>query len=540
MDFRKGLSLPALLIPVSPTHARSFRLPVKCPFPTNHKDCAMHRKLTRSVSSTLLLLLFALTATAQQRTVAGRITDQTTGQPLPGVNVSVKGGTTTVVTDATGNYSITVPSNQAVLLFSYVGYGTQEIPVGSNTTLSPTLSSSQRSMDEVVVIGYGTVRRRDLTGAVSSIKNEDIVRTPTFNAVEAVQGRLTGVDVTRASGAAGSGANIRIRGNRSISGSNAPLVIIDGFQGGSISDLNPNDIETIDVLKDASSTAIYGAQGANGVIIVTTKKGTAGRTQVSYDGFYGVNGYTSFPRPRLRDDFVQLRREAFRTTGQWSSPADDAKLFPVADEWRAVQAGQWVDWFDLLNRNGQQQSHTVSVRSGSEKTKSLLSLGYFREEGMLRRNDFTRYNARFNVDHNLFPWLKTGLLSQVTYTNLNSRTDPLSATLSIVPLGVPYDSAGNINAYPLNNNQAILSPLTDERGEAIAKDNTSRTNIMANVYVEVAPIKDLTFRSNFGTTLNFNRRGVFNERTSLAQRNNLVNFSSLNATFGRYFNWTTS
>src|SRR5215207_2377079 len=200
----------------------------------------MCRKLKTSLLLTMLTLM-CLTAMSQSRTITGRIIDQTTNQPIAGVNVSVKGGTTTVVTDASGNYSITVPSAQSTLVFSYVGYGTQEIPVGTNTTLSPVLSSTQRSMDEVVVIGYGTVRRRDLTGAVSSIKNEDIVRTPTFNATEALQGRIAGADITRSSGAAGAGVNIRIRGNRSFGGDrsrpeeadrfNNPLVIIDGFQG---------------------------------------------------------------------------------------------------------------------------------------------------------------------------------------------------------------------------------------------------------------------------------------------------------------------
>ena len=507
----------------------------------------MNRKLLNTLFLSLLSLLTYVSSLAQSRTVNGRIIDQTTNQPIQGANVSVKGTTTTVITGADGRYSITVPSNNSVLVFSYVGYGTQEIPVGTSASVSPTLSSTQRSMDEVVVIGYGTVRRRDLTGAVSSIKNEEIVRTPTFNATEALQGRIAGADITRSSGAAGAGVNIRIRGNRSFGGDrsrpeeadrfNNPLVIIDGFQGGNLSDLNPNDIESIDVLKDASSTAIYGAQGANGVIIVTTKRGIAGKTTVTYDGFYGVNGYTSFPKPRLGESYIQLRREAFRTVGQWSSPADDPKLFTNADELRAVQAGQWVDWFDLLNQNGTQQSHTVSIRSGSERTKSLLSLGYFREEGMLRRNDFTRYNVRFNLDHNLFRWMKAGLLSQVTYSKLNRRQDPLSVAYSTAPLGVPYDADGNINLYPLPGNTSVISPLTDERGELIAQDNTHRANIIANGYLEINPIRDLTIRSNIGTTLNFSRRGVFNEATSLAQRNTAINTARVENGLGRFFNW---
>ncbi len=165
--------------------------------------------------------------------------------------------------------------------------------------INVSLVPGTNKLDEVVVIGYGAIKRRDLTGSVATIKGDELVQTPTHNAVEAMQGRVPGLDITRSSGVAGAGANIRVRGNRSINGNNNPLYIIDGFQGGNISDLNPNDIESIDVLKDASSTAIYGSQGANGVIIVTTKKGVDGKTKVSYDAYYGINGYTSFPRTRL-------------------------------------------------------------------------------------------------------------------------------------------------------------------------------------------------------------------------------------------------
>ncbi len=484
----------------------------------------------------LLMLCTALTY-GQSKTVTGNIVDQNTHQPMAGVSVNVRGTDRSTLSAANGTFSISVPSTESVLVFSYVGYTPQEIRVGTLTNLSVNLVPGANKLDEVVVIGYGAVRRRDLTGAVSTIKAAEIVQTPTFNAVEAMQGRVSGVDITRSSGVAGAGANISVRGNRSINGSNSPLFVIDGFQGGNISDLNPNDIESIEVLKDASSTAIYGAQGANGVIIVTTKKGTTGRTVLSYDAFYGVNGYTSFPQTRLGESYIQLRREAYRTAGQWNSPADDPALFPNAGEYAAVQAGQWVDWFDLLNQNGTQQSHTVSLRSGSEKTKSFLSLGYYKEEGMLRRNDFKRFNVRFNIDHNVFSWVKAGILSQVIYTDLNSRVDPLSVALSTVPLGTPYDSAGNIKVYPVAGNTNTLSPLTDERGPLVAKNNSLRTNVMANAYVELTPLRGLTVRSNLGTTLNFSRQGIFNAATALAQRNNPINVASGNSSFGRYFNW---
>lgn len=431
-----------------------------------------------------------------------------------------------------------VPSNEATLVISYVGYGTQEIKVGSQSSLTVSMTNTGQKLDEVVVIGYGQVKRRDLTGSVYSIKGGEVVQTPTFNAVEAIQGKVPGVDITRSSGAAGAGSNIRVRGNRSFTSiANEPLYIIDGYQGGNINDINPNDIESLEVLKDASATAIYGAQGANGVIIVTTKKGAEGKPKVSFDSYYGINGYTKFPGVRIGDDYIQLRREAWRANGEWNGPADDAKIFANNGEWDAIQAGQWVDWIDLINQNGKQQSHTVSVRGGNDRTKAYLSAGIFKEEGMLRNNEFSRYNVRLNLDQKVTKWFTTGLLSQVTYNKQDNRRDPLSAAMSTPPLGQVYDSLGNLNLYPLPQNTTRINPLTDERGPFIARDNNIATNVTANGYIDLKPLKGLTIRSNLGTNFSFNRRGTFNDATSLAQVNTKITTASSSTGFSRYLNW---
>jgi len=468
--------------------------------------------------------------------IAGRVT-QANGVALPGVTVVVKGTTNGISTDANGNFSLEVPEG-ATLTFSFVGYVTQEVAVNGQTTLNITLKEDTKALDEVVVVGYGTVRKRDLTGSIYSVKADDIVKTPTHNAVEALQGRVPGADITRASGAAGAGTNILIRGTRSINGANnGPLVVIDGYQGGNISDLNPNDIESIEVLKDASSTAIYGALGANGVLIVTTKRGAAGKVQVNYNGYYGVNSY-QFPASRTGDDYLALRREAWRTTGDWSSPADDAKIFPEPGEYDAVRNGQWVDWVDLVKRRGTQQSHTVSLRGGSENTKVFASLGYFREEGMLRNNDYNRYNARVNVDQTISKVFKIGLLTQVTFYQQNNRQNPLGQATQLSPLGVPYDpTTGEVNTYPIASDQTRISPLADERGPYVARDNTIRTNIVTNGYLEVTPLKGLSFRSNFGTNIDFRRRGIYNDRTALSQANTRNSVASTENIFDRFYNW---
>jgi TonB-linked SusC/RagA family outer membrane protein len=502
----------------------------------------MYQKLAKGFW--LVLLLFnSLWVLAQSKNVTGKITDQATGRPLEGVNINVKGTTATVVTNTEGNFSIAVPSDQSVLVVSYVGYGTQEINVAGQSSLAITMSGVQKTMDEVVVIGYGTTRRRDLTGSVTSIKNDVITQTPTHNALEAIEGRAPGVDITRTSGAPGSGVNINIRGFKSIPANrdqiytrNSPLIIIDGFQGGDLSTINSNDVESMDILKDASATAIYGAQGANGVIIVTTKRGSAGRVRVNYSGYYGINEFV-YPELRTGEDYLNLRREALRTTGKWSSAADDPKLFTnLPGEAAAIQAGNWVDWIDLLSKNGRLNNHTISLASGNDKTRVFFSTGYFNEQGTVRNADYTRYNVRLNVDQNISKIFKAGLSSQVAFSNQNLRRDPLSQAFTISPLGQAYDSNGVINQFPLANDTRI-SPLADERTPYISRDNIIRTNVLAGGYLEIAPLKGLTLRSNFNATLDFSRRGTYNDMTSLQQNGSGLSVASQTVGNTRFIDW---
>lgn len=486
-----------------------------------------------------------LTGYSQQKNITGKIVDST-GVPLAGVTVTVRPGNQTTVSGAQGTYTIAVPATGASLVFSFVGYQEQEIPVGAEVTVNVTLRVAGRQMDEVVVIGYGTTRKKDLTGAVVSLKSDVITQAPTHNALEAIQGRAPGLDITRTSGAAGSGVNINIRGFKALAARdkmyerNAPLVVIDGFQGGDLSTLNPADIESMEILKDASSTAIYGAQGANGVIIVTTKKGAAGKMRVNYNGYFGLNTF-QFPKARTGEDYLNLRREAFRNGpngSEWSSPADDPKLFPNQPaEYAAFQAGQWVDWLDLVSRNATQQSHNISVASGTDKTKYYLSAGYFNEKGMLRNNNYDRFNIRLNLDQTLSKAVKAGIVSQITYTEQDNRQDPLATALTTSPLGAPYDSNGLINQFPLGSADGRISPLADERTDFIARDNIIRTNVNAGAYIEIAPIKGLTFRSNFNANLNFSRRGSYNDKTSLAQVNDPRSVAMQNTGFTRFINW---
>lgn len=463
--------------------------------------------------------------------VSGQVLDEFEA-PMTGVTVSVEGTTNGVITDLEGRFTLTVPNEQATLRFRFIGYQSQLLSVGSNRTFNVRLQPVVQDLDEVVVIGYGEIRKRDLTGAVSSVKTADIVKLPTHNPVEALQGKIPGMDIVRSSGNAGAGVNITIRGNRSINGDNSPLFVIDGIQGGSYNDLNPGDIESIEVLKDASSTAIYGSQGANGVVIITTKKGAAGKTKVSYDGYYGINGVVDYPNPLIGDAYLDYVREGKVAAGTYTT---DEAMF-ISDVWNAVQANQWVNWTDLLLSDGSQQSHTVSLSGGSEQTRLFLSANYFNEVGMLANDNMERLSLRINLEHRINKWARVGLNSQLTYTDRNARSGQFGKAMSATPLGVPFDANGDVIRYPIAGDVSTLSPLLDQTDEYTQVNNSLRGNIVTKGFLELTPIKGLTFRSNLSTSLSAGRQGMYNDTWSWRSLGN-YNEASVAASFGRSYLW---
>ena len=273
---------------------------------------------------------------------------------------------------------------------------------------------------------------------------------------------------------------------RSISGSNTPLFIIDGVIG-NYEDINPNDVESIEILKDASSTAIYGSAGANGVIIVTTKKGQKGKAVVNVDSYYGINGFLQFPPVRTGEDYIELRRQANLTTGAWARGDADSKLFSDP-EWDAIQKNQWVDWFELGTRDGVLQNHSVSVSGGSENTIGYFSLNYYNEEGILKSDDISKYSFRANVEHQAKKWLKAGLNINGAFTDQNERKGQyFTRVLCLLPLGTPYNEDGTINPFPLAGDTQ-LSPIAD-----MAEDQYVNNRIALGVnhtsYLQINPIK---------------------------------------------------
>ncbi|KAA2241335.1 TonB-dependent receptor [Chitinophaga agrisoli] len=485
---------------------------------------------------TLSLLCCYTGLMAQQKTVTGKITDQISKQPLPGATVNVKGTSQGVAADVNGVFSIQAGPS-AILVVSYMGYGTQEITVGNQSSINIALSNSISNVNEIVVVGYGQVKKRDLTGSVVSIKGDEAVKVPAGNAIEALQGKIPGADIYRDNGYAGGGSNFRIRGTRSIANpgaSNNVLYIVDGVQGFTMSDIDPNDIQSVDVLKDASSTAIYGSRGANGVVIITTKRGATGKPKLTFSSYAGVSDVSKYGRMKTGPEYIAFKREAYRAVGTWASPADDDKIFNP-QELNAIQNQQYINWPDLLLHHGAQQNYQVGVSGGTERTKIYFSAGYYHEKGILKMDGYKRYSTRFNIDQTINNWLKVGISSQFAYIDNDTRRDPFNQATKALPLGLPFDSAGNIVVYPVGGTQ--MSPLSDEQpGQWDANTKTQRFSGAA--YVELTPLKDLNIRSTFTTTQSGTTAGQFYGKSTIIG-NNATSQAMINNSSFSFISWET-
>lgn len=440
----------------------------------------------------------------QGKTIKGQILDET-GESMIGVSVLVKGTTIGTVTDFDGNYTLEVPSGKNILEISYIGYKTKEITIGNNSLINIKMEPDTQALDEVVVIGYGTVKKRDLTGAVASMKNEDVTVAPTSNVMEALQGKIAGMDIVKSSGQVGEDVSILLRGSRSIYGSNEPLFIIDGIPG-SYSQVNPSDIESVDVLKDASSTAIYGSAGANGVVIITTKRGKEKLLTVNFDAYYGFSGSPNYKHGMVGDEWVNYQREAYKyKNGDY--PSDMSALFGNQDYTDAYNAGKWIDWIDEASGNtATTQKYSLSVSGGSEKTKIFASTSYNREEGLLSNDNLNKYSLRLNIDQEIFSWAKMGFTSNLTYQDRNQGVkNTFTKGLSSFPLGDAYDQNGKINHEYITGQYSPLGDFIEDQ----YVNNTRSTYLNVSGYLELSPIKDFTFTSRINGTLSDSRQGQY-------------------------------
>lgn len=458
----------------------------------------------------LFLLALSINVYGQSSVVKGQVTDES-NEPVPGTTVIVKGTTSGTITDLDGNYSISV-SNNAVLVFSFIGFISKEIIVGNNSIINVTLNTDLSDLEEVIVVGYGTQKKSQLTGAISSVGAKEIQELPISNARQALQGRAAGVDVTIAGSKPGSGPQVRIRGRRSFSAGNDPLYVVDGIPiAGNIDDINPQDITSMEILKDASSTAIYGSRGANGVVLITTNRGKTGKTIVSFDMFTGIN--ESLGRIEVFDgpQFAEYKRESRRATGNYpagigTSAADAALFEPV--ELEGLALGRSTDYVRALLRTGVIQNYQVGVQGGSDKTTFFISGNYFNETGVVKNQDFSRYTFRVNLDHKINDRITIGTSTLLVNSQRNGEFfNPIGGAMQENPLGRPFDDDGNLIFLP--SNDGLRTNPFAEIVPGAQLDEISRYRMFNSIYASVKLHKNLTFRTNFGPDFSFQRAGRF-------------------------------
>ncbi len=435
----------------------------------------------------------------QTKTVTGRVTDSS-GAPLPGVTVVVKGTTQGVITDADGSYSLARVPADATLVFSFVGMKMQEIPVAGKSGIDVVMAEESIGIEEVVAVGYGTMKKSDLTGSVSSMKSEGLVRLAPTQTVEALRGNIAGVNITQSNGKVGSDFTMTIRGMSSIDKSNTPLVVIDGAMGGNLNYLNPSDIETIDVLKDASACAIYGARGANGVIIVTTKKGTKGKVKITYDGSIG------FSTPVNTADYMSVEQhEAMLSSlpefGLSEISRTDAEL-------ENLENGRYFDWVDAILQNGLKTEHTVSLSGGGENSNYYFSVGYSKNEGNIQPEAYNRLNLKTGIDAKISDKLSAGFSSYFTYAVRNTGSaDVLRSAYRMRWTLWPWDEDGNLTMTPSGVSD-YGNPLIEIKDDNYSVEYREQ-NFMGNVYIEYKPVKGLSARSSLSAVSNTNRTGSY-------------------------------
>lgn len=477
------------------------------------------KQLLLKMMLSLAILISWQFAEAQGRAVSGKVSDAG-GNPLPGVSVTVKGTTQGAISDAAGKFSVQA-ANNATLVFSYIGYKAQEITIGNKSEVNVSLEEDAASLSEVVVVGYGTQKKSQMTGAISSISAKDISELPVTNARQALQGRAAGVEVSQAGSKPGAGPQIRIRGRRSFNASNDPLYVVDGIPlSGGIDDINPNDITSMEVLKDASSTAIYGSRGANGVVIITTKRGKAGKTQVSWDSYVGSNNRLNTVGVMNGEQFAEYKRESRRAIGQYplgaATPEADAKIFEAV-ELESIQLGRSTDYVEAMLQSGAIQSHQLGVAGGSEKTTFNISGNFFRDIGVVKKQDFTRGTFRVNLDHKINSKLRVGISSLAVLSKRNGEFyNPIGGAMAENPLGKPYDDQGNLIFLPTSDGLRT-NPLA-EIVPGAQVDETKRYRIFNSVYGEWDIIEGLKYRVNFGPDFTVARNGRFTGSQTNARR----------------------
>ena len=514
--------------------------------------------LLRGIKLASFILLFSIRVFSQSFPVEGTITGAD-GQPLAGVTIQVKGTNTTATSKTDGTFQINAASANSVLVFTYVGFANQEIAINGNAQQTIAMAPLDNSLQDVVVIGYGTVKRRDVTGAVAGISQKDIRSRPVDNAIQAMQGKVAGVDIS-SNERPGTVPNINIRGVRSLTASNTPLFVVDNIPliTGGIENINPGDIESIDVLKDASATAIYGSRGANGVVIITTKQGKAGKVTLNFNHSVTLENLVDNREMFDANEYITFKRWAYYyaglnpVTGVSTNPRGDQpnlntdrSLFSATADpyaWANINQGwasgtwdgskvQTTDWRGMVKEQSVTSDNTISVSGGSDKIKAYGSFGYLNNGGVIKGQSFERYSAKANVDFTATNWMTFGNTMTVSYSKQSyGQSDAGIATIGspagglyesargIFPYAVPYDSSGNRILFPGGDNS--VKNIVDEEKYNIDERVTLRAfgSLYAQVnFGSIFPIlKGLRYRMNFGPDFSYYRDGIYVDANSVA------------------------
>lgn len=441
----------------------------------------------------------------QNKVVSDGVVKDAHGEPVIGATVIENGTTNGTVTDQDGRFTLRV-SPKAQLTISFVGFESQVISAGSNLTI--VLVENSKLLDDVVVIGYGQMKKSDLTSSITSINGKVITQSASSSIKDALQGRIPGMDI-QADRYEGENRSMYIRGTRSLKASNTPLVIVDGVPG-SMNDINPQDIASIEVMKDASSAAIYGSQGANGVIIVSTKHGQSGKTKISVDSYYGIQK-PGFINLIDGDRFVQMKRDAYLMGQNLWTPGnkgtvDDSILF-TDDEMAIINSGNYVDWFDLIYRNGSTSSHTINISGGNDRTQFKLLFGYTKSKGYVKTNETDSYQLSTNIDHSINKYVKVGASLRYRYRNNSGFATYGQGVMYGTPVTRPYDDEGNVIAIPNTNEGAYSVLLNYQDGQYYNDQINQEFNVLGYLHVQFTD--RFSLHSNVGYTNSSMRSGYF-------------------------------
>ncbi|MCX6325737.1 MAG: TonB-dependent receptor [Bacteroidia bacterium] len=438
----------------------------------------------------IFLIMIGINSFAQQKTLTGKVSDED-GVGLAGVNVVQKGTTNGTTTGVDGKYSLAVSAENPVLVFSFIGMESQEIETAGGLSINVTLKTTSFKMDEVVVVGYGTQRKSDISGSVATVKTDELIAQPTTDLQGMLKGKVAGLYVTVNDARPGGTSDVLMRGIRSLKGGNSPLYVVDGVALSSINEINIDDVESISVLKDASAQAIYGARASNGVILITTKRGanTGNKVEVSYHGYYSIQNVNPNFEIFSPEEYIQRRLESFRgdraTAGNnWIGTYPDSSQVFTPLELQSIANKNYINWTDYaFKKNVPLAKHDISLSGGNESTKYSASLGYYYQDGIRLSSDLTRYSGKITLDQVISKTFKTGLSVYYTTYSQNQETNSWIDFIAFSPISQIYDSTGVLIRYPTGDGKSV-NPLLYEQTRNY-EYNAER--VIINGYFEVTP-----------------------------------------------------